>query len=113
MDELNKFFKILSDETRLQIIILLYFEELCVCEICGVLQLPQPKVSKHLTKLRDTGLVKDNRNGQYISYRLSIKDETLMNIVKIIVENIDNYPVLKENVKRIKDKDKFLTGCGC
>jgi len=61
MNQLINIFKILSDETRLRIIMLLAQEDLCVCEMTGVLDVSQPKVSKCLSKLRDMNLVIDDR----------------------------------------------------
>ncbi|MFU0832798.1 MAG: hypothetical protein ACFWUC_07655 [Oscillospiraceae bacterium] len=61
MSYLTEFFKRASDETRLRIMVLLAQKELAVCEICGILKLSQPKVSKHLAKLRDMGFVTDSR----------------------------------------------------
>ncbi|MDW7731792.1 MAG: metalloregulator ArsR/SmtB family transcription factor [Methanolobus sp.] len=68
------FFKVLSDETRLRILILLDIRELCVCEICHILDLPQPKVSRHLAKMRDLNFVRDKKEGQWTFYYLSIED---------------------------------------
>lgn len=67
-----QFFKILSDETRLAIIMLLRESgELCVCDICGATSESQPKVSRHMAILRESGLVLDRREGKWIHYRLS------------------------------------------
>lgn len=111
MEELNNFFKMLSDETRLRILIVLYHQELVVCEICGVLGLSQPKVSKHLTKLRDMGYVKYSRREQYISYKLNLEDPVLKNILKEIVNNIDKYPQALEDIKKIDERDVFYSRC--
>lgn len=65
-------FKILSDETRLAIIMLLRESgELCVCDICGATSQSQPKISRHMAILRESGLVLDRREGKWIHYRLS------------------------------------------
>ena len=65
-------FKVLSDETRLAIIMLLReTEELCVCDICGATSQSQPKISRHMAILRESGLVLDRREGKWIYYRLS------------------------------------------
>lgn len=65
------FFKALSDETRLRIVLLLTQEsELCVCELMAALEDSQPKVSRHLAQLRACGLLADRRQGQWIYYRL-------------------------------------------
>ncbi|XWJ92606.1 metalloregulator ArsR/SmtB family transcription factor [Phytobacter ursingii] len=65
-------FKILSDETRLAIVMLLRADdELCVCDICAVTSQSQPKISRHMAILREAGLVLDRREGKWIHYRLS------------------------------------------
>lgn len=65
-------FKCLSDETRLTIALLLKeATELCVCELCETLNLPQPKISRHLAMLRENGILLDRRAGKWIHYRLS------------------------------------------
>ncbi|WP_058485385.1 ArsR/SmtB family transcription factor [Defluviitalea phaphyphila] len=111
MNNLTDFFKIMSDETRLRIVILLAQEELCVCEICGILELSQPKVSKHLAKLRDKGFVKDKRKEQYIFYSLEIKNKIFKNLIKDIIDNIQEYPQLKLDSDRLVDKEKYINLC--
>lgn len=111
MNNLIDFFKILSDDTRLRIVILLFQEELCVCEMCGILELSQPKVSKHLAKLRDKGFVRDERKEQYIFYSLKLEDEVLRNLIKDIVNNIDKYPQFKIDSERLKNKNNYLSQC--
>lgn len=65
-------FKILSDRTRLDIILLLKVSgELCVCDIYTALNLSQPKTSRHLAMLRESGLLLDSRHGKWVHYRLS------------------------------------------
>lgn len=65
-------FKILADETRLSIIMLLREAgELCVCDICAATSESQPKISRHMAILREAGLVLDRREGKWVHYRLS------------------------------------------
>lgn len=64
-------FKALSDETRLRIVALLSKRELCVCQLEWTLGLTQAKVSRHLTVLKNAGLVKDRREGLWVFYSLS------------------------------------------
>lgn len=67
-----KVFKLLSDDTRLQIVLLLKgCNELCVCDIYTALHLSQPKVSRHLAMLRESGLILDKKVGKWVHYRLS------------------------------------------
>lgn len=74
MTELSTIFKALSDETRLRIIKLLEQGELCVCDITAALDMVQPKVSFHLSTLKEAGLIKDRKEGKWIHYSLNEKD---------------------------------------
>lgn len=67
-----RLFKCLADDTRLMLMLLIQQEgELCVCEMTHVLEESQPKVSRHLAQLRGCGLVVDQRDGQWVYYRLA------------------------------------------
>jgi len=64
-------FKALSDGTRLRIVNLLLERELCVCEVMEVLKATQSKASRHLTYLKNTGLVRNRRKGLWVYYSLT------------------------------------------
>lgn len=66
----ENFTRSLADPTRLRILILLLERELCVCELTQALSLPQPKISRHLGVLRESGLLLDRRSGLWIHYRI-------------------------------------------
>ncbi len=61
----------LGDETRTRILVLLERSEFTVSELCGVLQAPQPTVSRHLRMLADDGWVAARAEGRNRHYRLS------------------------------------------
>lgn len=64
-------FQMLSDTTRLRAVMLLLAEaELCVCELTHALRVSQPKISRHLAHLRETGLLRARREGQWMYYRI-------------------------------------------
>ena len=65
MQEILNIFKALSDETRLRILKLLEHGELCVCDLFSALDMVQPKVSFHLSVLKDAGHSKK----VYVTYR--------------------------------------------
>ena len=70
----NTLFTALSNNIRLRCLILMQHDgELCVCELIHALNLSQPMISRHLALLRDSGLVTDRREGQWVYY--SIKKE--------------------------------------
>jgi ubiquinone/menaquinone biosynthesis C-methylase UbiE/DNA-binding transcriptional ArsR family regulator len=70
-DELHsQILKAIADETRLRLIRLLSKEELNVQEICEILQMPQPRISRHLAVLKQFHMVNDRRDGTRIYYSL-------------------------------------------
>ena len=62
-------FRALADDTRLQILALLGVREACVCELVELFGISQPAISEHLRRLRDVGLVEDERHGTWVFYR--------------------------------------------
>lgn len=64
-------FRAFADRTRLRILNMLADGELCVCDIVGVLEVPQPKASRHLAYLRRAGLVAARKEGLWSYYRLA------------------------------------------
>lgn len=63
--------KLLGDKTRLKMMKLLESHECCVCEFVAIFKMSQPAISQHLRKLRDIGLVKEERRGQWIFYSIN------------------------------------------
>ena len=71
MRDVAQFFKVLSDEVRLQILWLLFnHRELCVCDVMAALGITQSKASRHLGTLRHAGLVTDRKEGLWSHYSL-------------------------------------------
>lgn len=101
------FFKVLSDETRLRIMVLLHQKELCVCEIHGILGLSQPKVSKHLAKLRDLGFVDSKRDEKFIVYRIVFPSELHQLILENIVKKSEQFPQLMEDQAKLTRSIEF------
>lgn len=81
-------FKVLSDETRLNILLLLKATgELCVCDIYTALELSQPKTSRHLAMLREAGLLLDSKHGKWVHYRISpILSPWIKNVIDQVYE---------------------------
>ena len=68
--ELARVFHALSDPTRLAVLELLRRGERCVCDLTGVLETGQSRLSFHLKTLKDAGLVADRRAGRWVYYSL-------------------------------------------
>lgn len=67
----SKIFNALADPARLEIIDFLRNGEKCVCEIIPHLGLVQPVVSRHLKILKDSGIVRDRKEGTKRFYSLT------------------------------------------
>src|SRR5688500_17723628 len=70
LDQLTALFRLLSDKTRLNILMLLARGERNVSSLCGELSLPQPTVSHHLGLLRMSNLISNRRAGKQVFYEL-------------------------------------------
>lgn len=109
MKELTDFLQIISDETRLRILVLLSEGELCVCEMCAVLGESQPKISRHLAKLRDMHLVEDKREGQWIRYFIAIENPVAKEILSVIRNQRAQFPVFTRDIEKLQERiDKGL-----
>jgi len=85
LENVAELLKIIGHPTRLKILQLLKQNgELCVCELLPLLEVSQPNLSQHLSILRLSGLVENNKVGNTIRYRLS--DNKLLNEILEIVE---------------------------
>lgn len=103
MRELESYFKGLADVTRLRIINLLFYGELCGCDIQHVLETSQPKVSRHLTYLKHAGLVVERRDGVRVFYRRAeAGDETLNALSEFLRAAFKRDQALRNDLWRLK-----------
>nr|WP_272899215.1 metalloregulator ArsR/SmtB family transcription factor [Caldalkalibacillus salinus] len=66
-----KRFKALGDPTRLKMVALLNHRDFCICELVPIFQISQPAISKHMHRLKETGLVREERRRQWVFYSLN------------------------------------------
>lgn len=93
--------RLLADPTRVRLLALLENEELTVAELAAVLHLAQPRVSTHLAKLREAGLVRDRRAGVSAYYRANNEgDQTQHALVESLRASI-NDALLREDAARL------------
>jgi len=71
LEQLTGVFRLLSDKTRLNILLLLADGERSVTSLCDTLHLPQPTVSHHLGLLRMNNVIGNRRNGKNVFYALN------------------------------------------
>ena len=107
----NQFFKMLSDETRVRCLLLIAREDgLCVCELTEALQESQPKISRHLAQLRQSGVLVDERIGQWVRYRVSTE---LPGWLRKIIEGLKDSNCLKGQYQQDTERLKAMENRPC
>ena len=96
--------KALGDINRVRIVMSLWGEELCVCQIVELLALAPSTVSKHLYILKQAGLIDSAKKGRWVHYRLSQKDtdRTVQKVLKWLQQSLQQDSVIKEDKKSLK-----------
>jgi ArsR family transcriptional regulator len=84
--DLSDFFKLFADGTRLSILLALDKEELCVCDLCEVLDMNKSAVSHQLRVLKDAHLVSSRKEGRNVFY--SLCDDHVRIIIETAAEHI-------------------------
>lgn len=94
--------RLLADSTRLRLLLLLEHEEMSVAELSAITQLAQPRVSTHLAKLKEAGLVTDRRDGVFVYYRLVTgnTDSSLDKLWQFLSKNTHD-PLLRQDLERV------------
>jgi DNA-binding transcriptional ArsR family regulator/protein-L-isoaspartate O-methyltransferase len=93
--------RLLADPTRVRLLALLEHEELTVAELAAVLHLAQPRVSTHLAKLKEAGLVRDRRAGVSAYYRANSEgEEAQRKLLDSLRQSIDD-ALLREDAARL------------
>lgn len=103
-EKLADIYKALGDPTRLKIIALLNLRDFCVCELVPIFNISQPAVSKHMSRLKTAGLVRETRRGQWVFY--SLNNEALDTVGK----SLGKLPDMSVEVKKL-DEQGLLVIC--
>lgn len=96
-------FKSLSDESRIRILhLLIHNKELCISDLEQILGFTQTKTSRHLTYLRNAGIVQARKVDQWVFY--GIKEEGL-DILNQIFNYLKKDSVLNEDMETYRALD--------
>lgn len=79
--------KLLGDKTRLTMVKILDVHDCCVCEFVEIFKASQPAISQHVRKLKDAGIVRETRRGQWIIYSLN-KESDSYPLVQTLLEHL-------------------------
>ena len=107
LKKIDQFLKVLSDPTRMRILKLLENRKMCVCEIAEILKQTQPNISKHLKKLKNSGIIDSEQSGYWSNYYL-LKQENLYfdNIFKNLTKVLNNEGIIEKDKKNAKKVDR-------
>ena len=102
----NQLFKALAETIRLRIVILLTEGELCVCDLTELLSLPQSTVSRHMSRLKNAGLITDKRVGKWVHYNIN-KDT--IEYLPSLIETINSFKIKEPYKADLQNLKKHLT----
>jgi ArsR family transcriptional regulator len=106
MASILKTLKLISDPSRLRLLLLLEQEELSVAELQEILTMGQSRISTHLSQLKSAGLLEDRRQRKNILYRLRDREliDLLHSAAKEIPEAADDAKALQLVLEKRRDK---------
>lgn len=95
----------LGDENRVRILMALYGQSMCVCQITGFLDLSPSTTSKHLSILRQARLIESKKRGKWVYYRLAEGPRVsalVRDALQLLRDGMENEPVILEDMERIR-----------
>ncbi len=98
MKEFLNIFKLLSDEKRVRLLMILSEEELCVCQLMGILGASQPLISHNLSLLSRDGFLDERKEGKLVYYKLKEEiDQVHEEVIRMLRELLkDNRTILND-----------------
>lgn len=96
--------KVFADATRVRLLALLAREELTVAELSAITRLAQPRVSTHLARLKEAGLVRDRRAGVSAYYRFDedVLEPAQLALWRMLRDGSDD-PLLRQDAERVAE----------
>lgn len=112
--DIIEYLKVISDTTRLRILNLLYYGDLCVCEIEYILKLNQSNTSRHLNNMSNFGVLQSFKVNKYTYYRVN-QDmyETYPFIKEIINDYLSKSDIFINDILELKKYKKSGMNCDC
>jgi len=113
MRGLVKVYKVLSDESRLRALNLLFERECCVCEVMQALEISQSKASRILSALYDVGFLKLRRDGLWALYSIDWDGMSahLKDILEATRKAFEGNRQMEMDRQRLKAAERMIPGC--
>lgn len=105
--------KVLADETRLRMLnLLVEAGDLCGCELEALLGLSQSNASRHLTRLRQAGLIEAEKRGQWVHFRATAYSTDQQEFVwRALRSARQDIPAMVSDMRRLEDYRKGPYEC--
>ena len=107
MKKLEEIIKALADGTRLRMVNLIMQRELCVCQMQVLLDMSQPRISRHAHILFDAGIIKQRKDGQRVFYSVNYNNE-LNALFDYLKQQFGNEPVYVNDIKKLNKLSKQI-----
>ncbi|MBD3419265.1 MAG: metalloregulator ArsR/SmtB family transcription factor [Chitinivibrionales bacterium] len=103
MPQLNKAGMAFSDPNRVRAFMALRNGELCVCQLIELLKLAPSTVSKHMSVLKDAGLVLSRKDSRWVYYRIPDKDTGtfISALTGIVADYLERDLTIKRDAKAV------------
>lgn len=119
--DLIQIMKALSDETRMRILNLLNYGDLCVCEIEVLLDINQSNASRHLNKLYNARIIDYYKVAKYVYYKINedtVKEFSFIEeVIGTEAAKLSQCQIDRENLKQHKESgltcDDLKSGKAC
>ena len=112
MVELLGIAKVLGDPTRVRVVAVLRYGELCVCELVDALGISQSSLSSHLQICRQAGVLTTRKESRWIYYSLSIRYSQLIKSIFSELQ-LDSDEQLRRDARRLKRRLQLREGGRC
>lgn len=95
--------KALGDETRFRIMAMLEEQELCACQIIEVFDLANSSISRHLSVLKQAGLLQSRKSGRWMYFSWAQSNSfVLQGMLNWLSESISHDPQIQKDRERIQ-----------
>jgi len=113
LEKQEQIFKALSDRSRIRIMKMLQNKKLCVCEIRAVLGLANSTVSQHLSILKDSGLILDEKDGKWVNYMINKNntDKDVKNAILYIFLGLEEDETTRKDKIMIEKANRITICC--
>jgi ArsR family transcriptional regulator, arsenate/arsenite/antimonite-responsive transcriptional repressor len=102
--DVSEVLKALADPNRLRILNLLHEQTLCVCDLEAILDLNQSNLSRHLSKLKQAGIVKAQKKALFTYYSRGALPDPYGRIVDDLCTAIHADPIWETDRARLTER---------